>query len=67
MKMINIFYLQECLLCAVMIDNIRRCIALIYSSPNQNTLEFQHFLSGFEQLRINIEGFKPNFTILLGD
>ena len=66
-KMINISYLQECLLCEVMIDNIRGCIALIYRSPSQNSLEFQHFLSGFEQLLINIEGFKPNFTVLLGD
>ena len=65
--MINISYLQECLLCEVMIDNIRGCIALIYRSPSQNSLEFQHFLSGFEQLLINIEGFKPNFTVLLGD
>ena len=66
-KMINISYLQECLLCEVMIDNIRGCIALIYRSPSQNSLEFQHFLSGFEQLLINIEGFKPNFTVPLGD
>ena len=57
--MINISYLQECLLCEVMIDNIRGCIALIYRSPCQNSLEFQHFLSGSEQLLINIEG---NFT-----
>ena len=66
-KMINVFYLQEYLLCEVMIDNIRGCIALIYRPPNQNSLEFQHFLSGFEQLLINIEGFKPNFTVLRGD
>ena len=66
-KMINVSYLQECLLYEVMIDNIRGCIALIYRPPNQNSLEFQHFLSGFEQLLINIEGFKPNFTVLRGD
>ena len=40
---------------------------MIYRTPSQNSLEFQHFLSGFEQLLINIEGFKPNFTVLLGD
>ena len=66
-KMVNISHLQECLLCEVMIDNIRWCIAFIYRSPSQDSLEFQHFLSGFEQLLINIEGFKPNFTVLLGD
>ena len=61
-KMINISYLQECLLCEVMIDNIRGC-----RSPSQNSLEFQHFLFGFEQFLINIESFKPNFKVLLGD
>ena len=66
-KMINISYLQEFLLCEVMIHNIRGCIALIYRFPSQNSSEFQHFLSDFEQLLINIEGFKPNFTVLLGD
>ena len=40
-KMINISYLQ-CLLCEVMIDN-RGCIALIYRSSSQNSLEFQFF------------------------
>ena len=66
-KMANISYLQECLLCEIMIYNIRGCIALIYRSPSQNNLDSQHFLSGFEQLLINIEDFKPNFTVLLGD
>ena len=49
-KMINISYLQECLLCEIMIDNIKGCIALIYRFPSQSSLDFQHFLSGFEQL-----------------
>ena len=66
-KMANISYLQECLLCEIMIYNIRGCITVIYRSPSQNSLDSQHFLSGFEQLLINIEAFKPNFTVLLGD
>ena len=48
-KMINISDIQELLLCEVMIDNIRGCTALVYRTPSQNSLEFQHFLSGFEQ------------------
>ena len=68
-KMTNISFLQECLLREVMIDNIRRYIALMYKSPRQNSSIFPHFLPGFEQLLINIEGFKPNFKVLpvLGD
>ena len=42
-KMINISYLQECLLCEVMIDNIRGCIALIYRSPSQKEFKVSTF------------------------
>ena len=42
-KMINISYLQECLLCEVMIDNIKGCIAIIYGSLSQNGSYFEHF------------------------
>ena len=66
-KMINISYLQEWLLCEVMIDNITGCILLIYRFPSQNSLELHHFLSGFEQLLLNIEDFTPNLTVQLGD
>ena len=48
-KITNISYLQECLLCEVMIDNIKGYIALIYRSPSKNNSESQHFLSGFER------------------
>ena len=57
-KIINISYLQECLLCEIMIGNTRGCIALIYRSPSENSLGFQHIISGFEQLLVNIKDFK---------
>ena len=44
-KMINIFYLQESLLCEVVIDNIKGYTALACRSPNQNSSDFQHFAS----------------------
>ena len=40
MKIINISYLQECLLCGVMIDNISGYIAFIYRSPSPNISHF---------------------------
>ena len=58
--MIIISCLQECLLCAVMVDKIR-------GPPSQCRSDFQYFLSHFEQLLINIEGFNPNVTVLLGE
>ena len=63
--MTNISLLQEFLLREVMIDNIRGYVAIMYKSPRQNSSDFRQFLSGFEQLLINIEGFKLNFTVLL--
>ena len=35
-------------------------------STSQNSSDFQHFLSGFEQLLISIEAFKSDSTVLLG-
>ena len=49
-----------------MIDNITGYIDLKVRNS-----DFQHFLLGFEQLLINIEGFinivKPNLTVVLGE
>ena len=42
--------------------NVRGCIDLQVRSSY-----FQHFLLGFERLLINIEGFKPNLTVVLGE
>ena len=41
-------------------DNIRGYIDLQVRSS-----DFKHFLLGFEQLLINIEGFKLNLTVVL--
>ena len=42
--------------------NVRGCIDLQVRSS-----DFQHFLLGFERLLINIESFKPNLTVVLGE
>ena len=44
-KMIIISYLQECLLCEVMIDNIRGYITVIYRSPSQNSSDLQQLVN----------------------
>lgn len=50
-----------------MIDNIGGYNALIHKSPSQNSSDFQYFFPGSKQLLINLEGFKPNLTVLIGD
>ena len=67
MKIINTSFSQECLLCEVILDDIKGYIALFCTSPNHNSADFQHFMYSFEQLIISIEVFKPNFIVLLDD
>ena len=64
---IKINYLNECLLCEVSINNKKSYIAVLYRSPSQNSLEFDNFTLSFEKLLCEINSFKPDFSIILGD
>ena len=66
-KLINVNFLSECLLCEVTLDDKKGYIAVLYRSPSQNSSEFDNFLSGFENMLNLINSFKPDFTIILGD
>ena len=67
LKTITISYLQQSLLCEVILDKIKGYISIVYRSPSQNRSDFQHFLSVFEQLLINIRDFKPNIIVLVSN
>ena len=64
---IKINYLNECLLCEVSLNNKKSYIAVLYRSPSQNSLEFDNFILSFEKLLCEINSFKPDFSIILGD
>ena len=42
-------------------------IAVLYRTPSQNSLEFDNFILSFEKLLCEINSFKPDFSIILGD
>ena len=64
---IKINYLTECLLCKFSFNNKKSYIAVLYRSPSQNSLEFDNFILSFEKLLCEINSFKPDFSIILGD
>ena len=66
-QLIKINYLNECLFCEVSFNNKKSYIAVLYWSPSQNSLEFDNFILSFEKLLCEINSFKPDFSIILGN
>ena len=54
LKIIQINYLPECLVCEINYDNKKIFIVTLYRSPSQTTDEFDEFLRGFEGVIDNI-------------
>ena len=65
--MISITYLNESLLCEVAIGSEKCIIGTVYRSPNENSDEFESFLSNFEFLFQNISNRNSYLTLLFGD
>ena len=57
---INLPYFNEPLLLAMNHNNIEMILLVIYSSPGQNYIEFDLFLSNFEKLVIDIKSFNSH-------
>ena len=66
-QVIDISYLSECILCEVTVDNKKGYIAVLYRSPSQTSTAFNNFLINFEKLLQEINTFKPDFSLILGD
>ena len=49
-KIIQLNYLLECLVCEINYDNNKIFIVTLYRSPSQSTDEFDKFLRGFEDV-----------------
>ena len=67
LKIIQINYLPEYLVCEINYDNKKIFIVILYRSPSQTTDEFDEFLRGFEGLIDNISQCNPYFTVITGD
>ena len=67
LKIIQINYLPECLVCEINYDNKKISIATLYRSPSRTTDEFDEFLRGFEGVIDNINQCNPYFVVITGD
>ena len=66
-KIIQLNYLPECLVCEINHDNEKIFIVTFYRSPSQSTDEFDDFLRGFEGVIDYINQCNPYFTLITGD
>ena len=65
--LVDITSLPECLVCEVTIQNKKGYVAVMYRSSSQSSIEFESFLSGFEDILSSILFSKSQFTVILGD
>ena len=66
-RLVDITSLPECLVCEVTIQNKKGYVAVMYRSPSQSSIEFESFLSGFEDILSSVLFSKSQFTVILGD
>ena len=65
-KIIQLNYLPECLVCKINY-NKKIFIVTLYHSPSQSTNKFDEFLRSFEDLIDYINQCNPYFTLITGD
>ena len=65
--LVDITYLPECLVCEVIIQKKKGYVPVMYRSPNQSSIEFESFLSGFQDTLSSVLFSKSQFTVILGD
>ena len=66
-RLVDITSLPECLVCEVTIKKKKGYVAVMYMSPSQNSIEFESFLSGFEDMLSSVHFSKSQFSVILGD
>ena len=65
--LVYITFVLECLVCEATIQNKKGHVAVMYRSPNQSSMEFESFLSDFEDMLSSVLFSKTQFTVILGD
>ena len=66
-RLVDITSLPECLVCELTMQNKKGYVAVMYRSPSQSSIEFESFLSGFEDMLSSVLFSKSQFTVILGD
>ena len=67
LRMINVSFLAQCVLCEVTLQRQKGQVIVIYRSPSQTAVEFDEFLSNLEKLLNLVKQFQHSFAIILGD
>ena len=67
LRLVSITSLPEYLVCEVTIESKKEYFPVMYRSPSQSSIEFEPFLSGFEEMLSSIPFSKSQFTVVLGD
>ena len=67
LKIIQLNYLPEYLVCEISYNDKKIFIVALYRSPSQSTDEFDEFLRGFEDVIDYINQCNPYFTLITGD
>ena len=66
-KVLDVSFMNECILCEVLVQNKRGYVADIYRSPSQNNTAFDVFLNSFDNLLNIVDKSSSLFTVILGD
>ena len=66
-RLVGITSLPEWLVCEVTMQNRKGYVAVMYRSPSQSSIEFESFLSGFQDMLSSVLFSKSQFTVILGD
>ena len=66
-RLVKFLNLSQCIICEVFLQNCKGYIGVVYSSPRQDNVEFENFLSNFDELLSKSISSNSLFTIILGD
>ena len=67
LQLVDIPYIDQCILCEIKIQNTTGYIAVIYRSTSQSTNKFKEFLVNFDKSLKQVNMLKSSFTIIIGD
>ena len=64
-RLVKLSNLSQCIVCEVFLQNYKGYIGVVYRSPSQDNIEFESFLSDFDEL-LRKTASSNSFTIILG-
>ena len=66
-RLLQLSSLSQCIVCEFFLQNCKGYIGVVYRSPSQDNIEFESFLSDFDELFSKTASSNSLFTMILGD